>query len=197
MARLGLAGEHPEGRFFPETYYFPRGTSDVEFLKRAYRTMEERLQQEWSRRADGLPYRNAYQALILASIVEKEAAEPSERREIAGVYVRRLRRGMRLESDPTVIYGLGDAFDGNLTRRNLRRPTPYNTYLRKGLPPTPIAMPGGAAIHAALNPAPGDALFFVARGDGTHYFSANLSEHRRAVERYQLRPSRRQNGAPR
>jgi UPF0755 protein len=197
MTQMGVPGEDPEGRFFPDTYHFPRGTSDVDILQRAYRTMEERLQREWSQRTDSLPYRNPYEALILASIVEKETGEPSERREIAGVYVRRLRQGMRLESDPTVIYGLGDAFDGNLTRRDLQRVTPYNTYRTKGLPPTPIAMPGGAAIHAALNPAPGDALFFVARGDGTHYFSATLSEHRQAVAKYQLRRRSSGNGTAR
>ena len=187
MVELGLPGEHPEGRFFPDTYHFPRGTSDVDILRRAHQTMELRLQQEWSRRAASLPYRDPYEALILASIVEKEAGEPTELPEIAGVYVRRLKQGMRLESDPTVIYGLGEAFDGNLTRRDLRGITPYNTYRTRGLPPTPIAMPGGAAIHAALNPAPGEALFFVAKGDGTHYFSATLDEHQRAVAKYQLK----------
>ena len=186
MNRIGLPGEHPEGRFFPDTYHFPRGTTDVDILRLAHRTMDRRLRQEWLRRADSLPYRDRYEALIVASIVEKEAGRASERREVAGVFVRRLIKGMRLESDPTVIYGLGEAFDGNLTRRDLQRTTPYNTYRRRGLPPTPIAMPGGAAIHAALNPAPGETLFFVARGDGTHYFSVTLSEHRRAVAKYQL-----------
>jgi len=186
MAHIGAPGVHPEGRFYPDTYHFPRGTTDVEFLRRAYQTMEERLQAEWAERAEGLPYENPDETLVMASIVEKETAVAEERARIAGVFVRRLQRGMRLETDPTVIYGMGADFDGDLRRDDLRRDTPYNTYLRKGLPPTPIAMPGGASIHAALHPAPGDALFFVARGDGTHHFSSTYREHRRAVARYQL-----------
>ena len=186
MAAIGHAGEHPEGRFFPDTYYFPAGTTDRDFLLRAYRTMERVLRQEWEERAEGLPYETPYQALIMASIIEKETGLAGERARIAGVFVRRLQRGMLLQTDPTVIYGLGEAFDGNLRRRDLRRDGPYNTYRRKGLPPTPICMPGRAALHAALHPAPGDALYFVARGDGSHVFSADLESHRKAVARYQL-----------
>lgn len=186
MERIGAPGVHPEGQFYPDTYHFPRRTSDVSFLKRAYQTMRQRLAAEWENRAEGLPYDNPYEALILASIVEKETAVPAERGRIAGVFVRRLERGMRLETDPTVIYGLGEDFDGNLRRRDLRTHTPYNTYVIRGLPPTPIAMPSGESIHAALNPAPGDALYFVATGDGGHHFSATYEEHRRAIARYQL-----------
>lgn len=187
MARLGYPGEHPEGRFFPDTYHFPRGTSDVQFLRRAYRQMREVLADEWARRSDGLPLATPEEALILASIIEKETGDPNERAAIAGVFVRRLHRGMRLQTDPTVIYGLGLDFDGNLRRRDLVTDTPYNTYTRHGLPPTPIAMPGRASLHAALHPAPGEALYFVGRGDGTHQFSATLEEHNRAVQYYQLK----------
>ena len=186
-AAVGIDGGHPEGWFFPDTYYFPAGMSDVEFLKRAYKAMKKRLSEEWSGRADGLPYKNAYEALIMASIVEKETAVPSERSEVAGVFVRRLQKNMRLQTDPTVIYGMGDAYDGNIRRRDLKRDTPYNTYTRHGLPPTPIAMPGGAAIHATLHPADGETLYFVARGDGSHYFSKTLKEHINAVRKYQLK----------
>ena len=185
MARLGHAGEHPEGRFYPDTYLFPRGASDLDILRQAYAAMERHLAGEWAARAPGLPYETPYEALILASIIEKETAIPEERPLIAGVFVRRLQRGMRLQTDPTVIYGLGEAFDGNLRRRDLERPGPYNTYRHRGLPPTPIALPGGAAIHAALHPAPGDALYFVARGDGSHQFSATIEAHNAAVLRYQ------------
>ncbi|WP_127477364.1 endolytic transglycosylase MltG [Sulfurivermis fontis] len=187
MARLGYAGEHPEGRFFPDTYHFPRGMSDVEFLRRAYRQMSEVLAYEWERRSDGLPLATPEEALILASIIEKETGQPAERSAIAGVFVRRLQKRMRLQTDPTVIYGLGLDFDGNLRRRDLTSDTPYNTYTRHGLPPTPIAMPGRDSIHAALHPAPGEALYFVGRGDGTHQFSATLEEHNRAVQYYQLK----------
>jgi len=190
MAQLGYPGQHPEGRFFPDTYHFPGNLTDVEFLRRAYRAMERRLAQEWAERAEGLPYETPYEALVMASIVEKETGQPDERAAIAGVFVRRLQRGMRLQTDPTVIYGLGAGFDGNLRRRDLRGDTPYNTYRHHGLPPTPIAMPGGAALHAALHPAEGDALYFVSRGDGSHHFSATLEEHNRAVARYQLRGGR-------
>jgi len=190
MERLGRPGEHPEGRFYPDTYFFSRGTTDLDLLRRAYAVMERRLKQEWLQRAPDLPYRTPYEALILASIIEKETAIPEERPLIAGVFVRRLQRNMRLQTDPTVIYGLGSDFDGNLRRRDLKRDTPYNTYLHKGLPPTPIALPGGASLHAALHPAPGDALYFVARGDGSHYFSATIEEHNAAVRRYQLRRER-------
>ncbi len=186
MAALELSGEHPEGRFLPETYHFTRGTTDREILQRAHDAMERVLADEWAGRADGLPLESPYEALILASIIEKETAVADERQRIAGVFTRRLRKGMRLQTDPTVIYGLGEAFDGNLRRRDLRADTPYNTYTRSGLPPTPIALPGRASIHAALHPAEGDALYFVARGDGSHVFSATLEAHNRAVRRYQL-----------
>jgi UPF0755 protein len=190
MERLGHPGEHPEGRFFPDTYHFPRGTSDQNLLKRAYDQMVLLLDQEWPQRAPNLPLETAYQALVLASIVERETALPSERPEIAGVLIRRLQRGMRLQTDPTVIYGMGDAFAGNLTRRDLKRDTPYNTYVHAGLTPTPICMPGGDSVRAALHPAPGDSLYFVARGDGSHEFSATLAAHNRAVRTYQLKRRR-------
>jgi UPF0755 protein len=186
MAALGHADQHPEGRFFPDTYHFPAGTTDVEFLARAHDTMARVLAAQWADRAEGLPYARPDEALVMASIVEKETGVPQERPAIAGVLVRRLLRDMRLQTDPTVIYGLGEAFDGNLTRAHLRTDNPYNTYTRAGLPPTPICMPGRAAIHAALHPADGDALYFVARGDGSHHFSATLREHNRAVHRFQL-----------
>lgn len=187
MARLGRAGEHPEGRFFPDTYQFPRGTTDLEFLQRAYQRMEEVLASAWPDRMQGLPLSDAYQALILASVIEKETGVPEERPAIAGVFVRRLEKGMKLQTDPTVIYGIGEDFDGNLRRRDLVNDTPYNTYTRKGLPPTPICMPGEEAIRAALNPADGDALYFVSRGDGSHQFSATLEQHNAAVRKYQLK----------
>lgn len=186
MAALGLTGQHPEGRFFPDTYFFPRGTKDIDFLERAYLAMEDVLEEEWAERAAGLPYDTPYEALTMASLVEKETAVPEERPAIAGVFVRRLEKGMRLQTDPTVIYGMGEEFDGDIRRRDLKRDNPYNTYRRHGLPPTPIANPGRAAIHAALNPLPGDALYFVSRGDGSHHFSATLEEHNKAVVRYQL-----------
>lgn len=189
MTRIGHPGEHPEGRFLPDTYRFPRGTTDIAFLQRAYTTMQHYLEKEWERRADGLPLASPYEALVLASIVEKETAVPTERFQIAGVFVRRLRLGMRLQTDPTVIYGIGAGFDGNLRRRDLVRDTPYNTYTRSGLPPTPIALPSAASIHAVLHPADGTTLYFVARGDGSHYFSSTLEEHNGAVAKYQLRKS--------
>ena len=187
MARLGQQGVHPEGRFFPDTYHFPRQTTDQQFLARAQRAMDRELEQQWADRTPDLPLENPQQALILASIVEKETGMASERPQIAGVFIRRLRRGMKLQTDPTVIYGLGEAFDGNLRRRDLRQDTPYNTYTRTGLPPTPIAMPGADAIRAVLHPADGDALYFVARGDGSHQFSATLVDHNRAVRKFQLK----------
>ncbi len=187
MSRIGYPDVHPEGRFFPDTYHFSRGMSDADILKRAYQSMEKILQQEWRQRADGLPYRTADEALVMASIIEKETGLAEERRDIAGVFVRRLQKGMLLQTDPTIIYGLGEGFDGNLRRKHLRdRENIYNTYRHKGLPPTPIAMPGRESIHAALHPAPGKALYFVAKGDGSHYFSATLKEHNRAVRKYQL-----------
>ncbi len=185
---LKVAGDsrHPEGLFFPDTYQYTRGTTDLELFLRAYKKMQGVLEQEWAARADDLPYESPYEALIMASIVEKETAVPSEREQIAGVFVRRLKKGMRLQTDPTVIYGLGDQYKGNLTRAHLRTLTAYNTYQIKGLPPTPIAAPGREAIHAALHPAPGDALYFVAKGDGSHFFSASLDEHSQAVKRFQI-----------
>ncbi len=187
MVALGRPELHPEGRFYPDTYRFPRGTSDVAFLQRAFAKMDELLAAEWPMRAEGLPYRTPDEALIMASIVERETHLPDEREEIAGVFVRRLHKGMRLQTDPTVIYGLGAAFDGNIRRRDLLSDTPYNTYTRSGLPPTPICLPGQASVRAALHPAPGDALYFVAKGDGSHYFSATFAEHNAAVSKYQLR----------
>lgn len=189
MARLGHPGEHPEGRFFPDTYHVTRETTDLDLLKRAYGRMEQVLREAWEKRADGLPYRNAGEALIMASIVEKESALAAERPQIAGVFVQRLEQGMKLQTDPTVIYGIGRSYDGNIRRRDLETDTPYNTYTRAGLPPTPIAMPGRDAIVAALNPADTGALYFVARGDGSHVFSRTLEEHNQAVAKYQLAPA--------
>lgn len=186
MTALGEPGIHPEGQFYPDTYRFPRGTTDVELLRTAHTALRTRLAAAWERRAEGTRLADPYQALILASIIEKETALPAERPLISGVFHERLRRGMRLQTDPTVIYGLGAAFDGNLRRQDLDRDTPYNTYTRSGLPPTPIALPGGAAIDAAVAPEPTDAIYFVATGlpDGSHYFSATLEEHERAVREY-------------
>ncbi|MEZ5463909.1 MAG: endolytic transglycosylase MltG [Lysobacteraceae bacterium] len=187
MQKLGAEGVHPEGRFLPETYHYTKGVDDLRLLKRAYLAMQELLKEEWPKRDPDLPLANPEEALILASIVEKETGKPEERPEIAGVFVRRLRLGMLLQTDPTVIYGIGAAYDGNITRTHLRTDTPYNTYTRAGLTPTPIAMPGRAAVEAVLHPADGKALYFVSRGDGSHVFSATLTEHNRAVRRYQLR----------
>ena len=187
MARLDRPGRHPEGWFFPDTYHFPAGFTDEAFLRRALTAMEQRLARAWSQRVADLPLDDPYQALILASIVEKETGLTAERPAIAGVFARRLRAGMLLQTDPTVIYGLGAAFDGDLRRRDLVTDTPYNTYTRKGLPPTPIALPGAGALEAAVHPAAGDALYFVADGQGGHVFSRTLDEHNRAVRRYQLR----------
>ena len=186
LESIGADTEHPEGIFLPETYRFPKGARDVEILRQAYELMQETLGEEWRERAADLPIASPYEALILASIVEKETALAEERPRIAGVFVRRLEQGMRLQTDPTVIYGIGADFNGNLTRRDLRTDTPYNTYTRAGLPPTPIAMPGRAAIHAALNPAPGTEIYFVATGlgDGSHHFSDTKEEHDEAVRRY-------------
>ena len=177
---------YPEGQFFPDTYNFTRGTSDLEVLQRARALMQQVLDTAWAARDAGLPYANPQEALTMASIVEKETAVSAERAQIAGVFVRRLQQNMRLQTDPTVIYGLGADFDGNLTRAQLTTDTPWNTYTREGLPPTPIALPGRASIEASLHPDDSDALYFVARGDGTHYFSATLEEHNRAVRQYQL-----------
>ncbi len=185
MAKLGHPEQHPEGRFLADTYHFPRDTTDLDVLRRAYRAMSEQLAVAWGARADELPFKTADEALVLASIVEKETGKASERPVIAGVFVRRLEKGMRLQTDPTVIYGMGDTFDGNLRRRDLRTDTPYNTYTRHGLPPTPIAMPGAAALEAVMHPADGNSLYFVSRGDGSHYFSATLKEHELAVDKFQ------------
>jgi UPF0755 protein len=185
MEALGRTGVHPEGRFFPDTYAYSRGSSDLAVLRRALQAMDRRLATAWEQRAAGVPLRNPDEALILASIVEKETGLEADRGQVAGVFINRLRIGMRLQTDPTVIYGLGEAFDGNLRRRDLEADTPYNTYTRVGLPPTPIAMPGKRSLLAAVNPEATKALYFVARGDGTSVFSENLADHNRAVNRYQ------------
>lgn len=180
--------ESAEGLFFPDSYRFTRGTRDWELLQRARSMLRTVLSSEWEQRREGLPYETPYEALVMASIIERETGVPEERGEIAGVFVRRLQKGMRLQTDPTVIYGLGENFDGNLTRRHLRDESNlYNTYRHGGLPPSPIALPGRASINAALHPAGGDALYFVARGDGSHVFSATLAEHEAAVRKYQLK----------
>lgn len=191
MRDLNLAGMHYEGQFLPDTYHFPKQISDVDFLKRAYTSMQTVLKEEWENRAKGLVYKNPYEALIMASIVEKETGLASEREQISGVFVRRLNKRIRLQTDPTVIYGMGDKYKGNIRKKDLLRDTPYNTYRRHGLPPTPIALPGRNAIHAALHPADGDALYFVSRGDGSHHFSATLQEHNQAVIKYQLKGNAR------
>ena len=186
MSAVGAEGEHPEGRFFPDTYAFTSSESDLDLLKRAFNRMEAVLAEEWEAREEGLPYDTPYEALIMASIVERETGAPHERDQVAGVFVRRLQKGMRLQTDPTVIYGMGDSYQGRIGRKDLRTYTPYNTYRISGLPPTPIALPGRDAIHAALHPDDGDTLYFVARGDGTHKFSRTLSEHQKAVREFQL-----------
>lgn len=187
MDKLGHSGLFPEGRFFPDTYRFVRGMTDVELLKIAYERLDEVLAKEWSQRAADVPYTDPYQALIMASLVEKETGVPQERGQIAGVFVRRMAIGMLLQTDPTVIYGLGDRYSGKLTRAHLKEATPYNTYVIAGLPPTPIAMVGREAIHAALNPVAGNSLYFVARGDGSHVFSDDLDAHNNAVREFQLK----------
>jgi UPF0755 protein len=187
MDKLGHSGIFPEGRFFPDTYRFVRGMTDAELLKTAYQRLDDVLAKEWSQRAADLPYTGPYQALIMASLVEKETGVPQERGQIAGVFVRRMEIGMLLQTDPTVIYGLGDRYNGKLTRAHLKEATPYNTYMISGLPPTPIAMVGREAIHAALNPVEGTSLYFVARGDGSHVFSDDLDAHNNAVREFQLK----------
>jgi UPF0755 protein len=186
MSQLGHEGRHPEGRFLPETYHYTRGDSDLDLLKRANADLEKALDAAWASRAADLPLESKEQALILASIVEKETGIAAERGQIAGVFVRRLQNSMRLQTDPTVIYGMGSAYAGNITRRDLETDTPYNTYTRDGLPPTPIAMPGVAALRAATRPAAGDTLYFVAVGDGSgrHVFTRTLAEHAAAVREY-------------
>ncbi len=186
MARLGLPDRHPEGQFFPDTYRFPRGTSDREILLQAHARLKRELRAAWAHRAPDLPLDSAYEALILASLIEKETAVADERPLIAGVFVNRLRKGMRLQTDPSVIYGLGEKFDGNLRRRDLQNDTPYNTYTRTGLPPTPVALPGHASIEAAVSPAATNALYFVATGlgDGRHFFAESLIAHNANVARH-------------
>ncbi|WP_417541760.1 endolytic transglycosylase MltG [Methylophaga thalassica] len=188
MAALGQADQNGEGWFLPETYHFPTDTTDIEFLARANKQMHEVLDNAWEYRAKDLPYTSPYEALIMASIIEKETAAADERPEIAGVFVRRLQKGMRLQTDPTVIYGIRKNFDGNLRKKDLTTDTPYNTYTRSGLPPTPICLPSRESINAALHPASGDSLYFVATGtDGRHIFSSNLADHNKAVRKYQLK----------
>lgn len=186
LRRIERPGDKAEGLFFPDTYYFNAQTSDAEILRRAFDRMSEKLTAAWNARAENLPYKSSYEALTMASIIEKETAVATERPKIAGVFIRRLALGMPLQTDPTVIYGLGDRFDGNLRHEDLQTDNPFNTYRHKGLTPTPIALPGEAAITAALHPEPGGSLYFVARGDGSHHFSASLDEHNQAVARYQL-----------
>lgn len=186
MKALGHPGQPPQGRFFPDTYYYQQGMSDVQFLQRAYRKMKQVLARQWKKRAAGLPYHSSYAALTLASIVEKETADPQGRAKVAGVFVRRLERGMRLEADPTVIYALGKSYNGNITAEDLYTKSAYNTYRHAGLPPTPICLPGKAAIHAALHPAAGKSLYFVSTGEGYHVFSDTLAQHDRQVRKYQL-----------
>jgi len=185
MTTLGANDLYPEGMFFPDTYFFEKNTTDITLLKRAYQKMQWVLTQEWQKRDDDLPFKTPYEALILASIVEKETAVVSERPMIAGVFIRRIKKNMRLQTDPTVIYGMGDHYQGNIRRQDLMTVTPYNTYKIKGLPPTPIAMPGQAAINAVLHPDHSDNIYFVAKGDGNHYFSATLKEHNQAVLTFQ------------
>ncbi len=187
LSRIQAAETHPEGLFFPDTYLFGRGSSDLAVLRRAYRAMQQHLKAEWEAKAESLPYKSAYEALIMASIIEKETGRESERDQIGGALVNRLRIGMRLQVDPTVIYGLGNSFDGNLKKVHLLEDGPYNTYTRAGLPPTPIAMPGRASLRSAMHPAKTDALYYVSRGDGSSQFSRNLADHNRAVNKYQLK----------
>lgn len=187
MALVGAEKKHPEGLFFPDTYHFDKGTKDIVLLKRSYETMQKKLEAAWQDRDANLPYKNSYEALIMASIIEKETGQGAERPTIGGVFVNRLKIGMRLQTDPTVIYGMGDKFKGNIRRKDLRKDTSYNTYTRYGLPPTPIATPSLASINGALHPAKTKYLYFVGKGDTTHAFSATLAEHNRAVRKYQLK----------
>jgi UPF0755 protein len=185
MTRIGAPETDPEGQFFPDTYLFAKGSADVAVLRRSYQAMQRHLAQEWAARDSKVPYRTPYEALIMASIIEKETGRPADRDLIGGVLVNRLRIGMRLQADPTVIYGLGEQFDGNLTKAHLQQDGPYNTYTRAGLPPTPIDMPSLASLRAALQPGATDALYYVSRGDGSSEFSRTLSDHNRAVTKYQ------------
>ncbi|MDN6179614.1 MAG: endolytic transglycosylase MltG [Halomonas subglaciescola] len=184
LALLGVDEDSPEGWFFPDTYRYHRGMSDVDVLRQSHRRMTKKLDTAWQQRAADLPFDTPYAALIMASLIERETGVPEERGAIAGVFKRRMERGMRLQTDPTVIYGMGERYDGNITRADLQEKTPYNTYVIDGLPPTPIALPGQAALDAAVNPKPGQALYFVAKGDGGHHFSRNLREHNNAVRRF-------------
>lgn len=184
MAALGREGEHPEGRFFPDTYTYHKGVSDEEILRQSLARMDSILADVWEGRDEDLALETPYEALIMASLIERETGAPEERRQIAGVFKRRLERGMRLQTDPTVIYGMGERYEGNITRADLREATAYNTYVIEGMPPTPIALPGRASLEAAVNPADGDSLYFVAKGDGSHQFSRTLREHNNAVNRY-------------
>jgi UPF0755 protein len=190
LARLQAPEPHPEGLFFPDTYLFGKGSSDLAVLRRAYRAMQRHLKAEWDAKNADLPYQSPYEALIMASIIEKETGKSEERDQIGGVLVNRLRIGMRLQVDPTIIYGLGATFDGNLKRNHLTEDGPYNTYTRAGLPPTPIAMPGLASLRAAMRPGKTDAMYYVSRKDGSSHFSRTLEEHNRAVAKYQLRGAR-------
>ena len=187
LARVQANETHPEGIFFPDTYLFSRGSSDVAVLRRAYRAMQRHLAVEWQARQAEVPYASSYEALIMASIIEKETGRAGERDLIGGVLVNRLRIGMRLQADPTVIYGLGNSFDGNLKKAHLLEDSPYNSYIRAGLPPTPIAMPGLASLRSAMQPGKTDAMFYVSRGDGSSHFSRTIEEHNRAVSKYQVR----------
>ena len=190
LSALDLVAPSPEGLFLAETYHFPADTTDTEFLRRANRALTEVLNQEWKNRSQGLPYLNSYDALIMASIIEKETARADERARIAGVFVRRLNINMKLQSDPTVIYAMGERYRGNIRKKHLSIDSPYNTYVYKGLPPTPIALVGREAIHVALQPENGKELYFVARGDGSHQFSETLPQHNRAVAKYQLKKNK-------
>lgn len=187
LLRIGATEKHPEGLFFPDTYNFPAGSSDLDLMKRAYKTMQKHLQENWLNRDKSLPLATPYEALILASIVEKETGKAKDRTMIASVFVNRLRKGMMLQTDPTVIYGIGDKYDGNIRKRDLLKDTAYNTYTRYGLTPTPIALPGKDSLHAALHPASSSALYFVARGDGSSQFSSTLIEHNQSVNKFQLK----------
>lgn len=185
MAKIAPNYQEPEGLFFPDTYLFAKGASDMQIYRQAHAIMLKRLEEAWAKRDKSLPYKSPYEALIMASIIEKETGQKSERNLIAAVFVNRLRRGMLLQTDPTVIYGIGDKFDGNIRKRDLQTDTPYNTYTRRGLPPTPIALPGAESLEAAMNPANSDALYFVSKGNGSSHFSNNLADHNRAVNKYQ------------
>lgn len=187
LAKLDLKNQHPEGWFYPDTYHFPAGMTDVEFFQRAFQYMLKVLDEEWTNRKTDTLLKSPEEVLTLASIIEKETSVEDERTLVAAVFTTRLKRGMRLQTDPTVIYGMGESYDGNISRKYLKTDTPYNTYLHKGLPPTPIALPSRASIAAALNPADSEVVYFVAKGDGTHHFSSTYEEHREAVIKYQLK----------